>query len=263
VVAAAVPLRPVAPGLSPSQERRAVEVFNAVDGYAGLRNGLARIAGDRDEWAGIPMPLDGQQLVIEPTYPMGKELAEMTAAAEPDQEGADKLRNTFWSWKKRGEIMIGEVDGKIEWGIVPGVNHFRHDLQTLGCADAWGIEQEHRAVQLLGTLLRHRNFKQYLLTGMFLETSKRSGVTYMFRRLKPTIAMTMRPGILLSGAKSDNVRILCALCMHPIAYYSGSWAGAMTPTDDMVAALMMMRGDEHMFWRRANQHPPYRPEAGL
>jgi hypothetical protein len=37
----------------------------------------------------------------------------------------------------------------------------------------------------------------------------------------------------------------------------------MCPTDDVIAHLALMRGDEAMFWRRCNQHPPYRPEAGL
>lgn len=37
----------------------------------------------------------------------------------------------------------------------------------------------------------------------------------------------------------------------------------MTPTDDVIAHLTLMRGDEPMFWRRANQHGPDRPEAGL
>lgn len=32
---------------------------------------------------------------------------------------------------------------------------------------------------------------------------------------------------------------------------------------DVIAHLALMRGDEHMFWKRSNQHPPYRPEAGL
>lgn len=59
------------------------------------------------------------------------------------------------------------------------------------------------------------------------------------------------------------MRILCCLCMRPIAYYADSWAGAMCPTDDVIAHLALMRGDEAMFWRRCNQHPPYRPEAGL
>ena len=43
----------------------------------------------------------------------------------------------------------------------------------------------------------------------------------------------------------------------------GSWAGAMVPTDDVIAHLSLMRGDEHMFWKRCNQHPSWRPEAGL
>jgi hypothetical protein len=123
----------------------------------------------------------------------------------------------------------------------------------------WGIEQEGRAVQLLGQMLRHRAFKQYLLTGMFIETSRRSGVTYIFRKLRPTVALApTRP-----GREQQSIRILACLCMHPIAYYEGSWAGAMCPTDDVIAHLALMRGDEHMFWKRCNQHPPHTPEAGL
>jgi hypothetical protein len=129
-------------------------------------------------------------------------------------------------------------------------------LSTLGASDAWGLEQEHNAVQTLGTLIRHRQLKQYLLTGMFLEKSKRSHVSYLFRRLRPTIAISTRNG-------TANAKALCALCLHPIAYYDGSWAGAMTPTDDVIAALMLMRGDEHMLWKRANQHPISRKDAGV
>jgi hypothetical protein len=51
--------------------------------------------------------------------------------------------------------------------------------------------------------------------------------------------------------------------MHPIAYYEGSWAGAMCPTDDVIAHLMLMRGDEPMFWKRSSQHPATSPAAGL
>jgi hypothetical protein len=49
--------------------------------------------------------------------------------------------------------------------------------------------------------------------------------------------------------KRNTTHVRCTLCMHPIAYYEDSWAGAMCPTDDVIAALMMMRGDEPMFWR--------------
>lgn len=222
-----------------------------------MRDALLEISKARGDWAGIPMPLDGERLIIEPTYRKAKELMEFGAKPAKPDDGW-RLRNRWYSDRKRCDILIMEKDGKIAWGLVPGIHHISHDLTTLGCSDAWGLEQEGRALQLLGTMLRHRQMKQYILTGMFLERSARSGVTYLFRRLKPTVAC--------SADKSNpnaSMRILAALCMHPIAYYAGSWAGSMCPTDDVIAHLSLMRGDEAMFWRRCNQHPPYRPEAGL
>ena len=206
------------------------------------------------------MPLEGERLIVEPRYPNAETLMEIgrkSREARGDDDGW-RLRNSWYSLHHRCEILIMEKDGKIDWGKVPAFHHIKHDLSTLGCADAWGIEQEGKAVQLLAGMLRHRQFKQYMLTGMFLETSRRSGVTYLFRRLKPTIAIAAH-----RRSADGSMRILAALCMHPIAYYAGSWAGAMCPTDDVIAHLSLMRGDEHMFWKRCNQHPPTRPEAGL
>ena len=240
------------------QEPLAAELalFNHLDGYAGLRNGLRAIARDRGDWTGIPLPLTGERLVIEPTYPKAKELSEICSPPmEPETATGQTIRNTFWSWTKRSTITIwSEADGRIEWGVTPGAQHLGMDLQTLGCCDAWGIEQERNALQTFGSLVRHRQFKQWMLTGMFMERSRRSNISYLFRRLKPTLAIS---------SAGDHLRVLAALCLHPIAYYAQSWAGAMCPTDDMLAHLMMMRGDEHMFWRRANQHAAYRPEAGI
>jgi hypothetical protein len=206
------------------------------------------------------MPMDGHRLIIEPTYPNAEKLMAISGQTiDADDEGW-ALVNQWYSLDKRCDILVmRDPAGKIVHGKLPAFHHIRHDLQTLGASDAWGLEQEQRALQLLGTLVRHRQMKQYILTGMFLETSRRSGVTYLFRRLKPTIAIAPGRGKL----PGDSMRILCALCMHPIAYYSDSWAGAMCPTDDVIAHLSLMRGDEHMFWKRCNQHPPYRPEAGL
>jgi len=244
-------------GEQPVGDYAAVEQFDA---HAGLRNTLRELAMQRDEYAGIPMPLDNERLVIEPTYSFAAGLSKRFGAdlngddPSGDDHGATVI-NRFWSDRKRSDILIWRrADGSLQWGIDPGIHHFGHDLSTLGCAEAWGIEQEHKALQLFGTLVRHRQMKQYLLTGMFLETSKRSGVTYCFRKLRPTVAIKARNG---------EMRILACLCMHPIAYYAGSWAGAMCPTDDVIAHLQLMRADEHMFWKRSNQHPPYRPEAGL
>jgi hypothetical protein len=220
-----------------------------------LRDKLGFIAAHTAEWAGIPMPIDGERLVIEPSYPWAEALSRpVSSPDEGEDEDGWRMRNRWYSKYHRCDIILMEKDGRVDWGKAPAFHHLGQDLRTLGCMDAWGLEQEQKAMQLLGTLIRHRQMKQYVLTGMFLETSRRSGVTYLFRRLKPTVAVSTR---------SDEPRILCALCMHPIAYYAGSWAGAMCPTDDVVAHLSMMRGDEHMFWKRCNQHPAYRPEAGL
>lgn len=229
------------------------------DTHAGMRNGLRRLAAARQEWAGIPMPLEGEHLVVEPTYPHAEGLMNINRSGEAPEAvpaGVTERKN-WWSSRLRCTIVVWNEDGKVLWGKIGGNQPFALALHTIGCSQAWGIEQEHNAIQLLGTLVRHHQLKQYLLTGMFLETSPRSGLTYLFRRLRPTVAIDAR------DKSATASRILCALCLHPIGHYEGSWAGAMCPTDDVVAHLMLMRGDEPLFWRRSNQHAPDRPEAGL
>lgn len=212
------------------------------------------------------MPLDDQQLVVEPNYPkakelmlMGREFRGVDIDAEAEKKYAKAtIRNRWFSDLYRCDILIWELDGKIEWGKQARMHGFPMQLGTLGAADAWGIEQEHNALQTLGEMVKHRAFKQYLLTGMFLETSPRSGLTYCFRRLRPTVVLTTR-----NPKHPGEIAILTTLCLHPIAYYAGTWGGAMCPTDDVIAHLALMRGDEHMLWRRANQHDAITPESGL
>lgn len=250
VLSPQVALKPLRWHEQPEVRRAALE---DLDPHAHLRNKLREVAASKEEWAGVPMPLDGEELVIEPTYPFAG-LSQFGAEPVDGTHPNARIRNRFPSSRKGRDVIVWEDDGKIIWGTESHVNHGPMELRTLGCADAWGIEQESNAVHLLASVVSHRQFKQYMLTGMFLEASKRSGVFYLFRRLRPTLAITTRDG---------TSKILCALCMHPIGYYAGSWAGAMCPTDDVIAHLMLMRGDEPMLWRRANQHPAYRPEAGL
>jgi hypothetical protein len=239
---------------SPAQREASLSLLEKFDGMAGLRNGLRAIASVKNEWAGIPMPLEGERLVIEPSYPKAAELMAIGQGKDDEHDEPIKIRNSFFSSARQCIVHLIEEDGKVTFALEPAIHHFMMDLQTLGCADAWGIEQESNAVHTLAGLVRHRQFKQYMLTGMFIESSARSHLSYVFRRLKPTVALDV------SG---PSVNIRCAMCLHPIGYYSGTWAGAMTPTDDVIAHLMMMRGDEPMFWRRANQIPAYLPQAGL
>lgn len=204
------------------------------------------------------MPLQGERLIIEPGYPNAAALSAIGAPPPSEPLPDDvKERNCFWSKRLRAYVLIWDEGGKVLWAKLHRPHHITMDIHTLGCSEVWGIEQEARAVNLLGTLVSHRQFKQYMLTGMFLEFSKRSGLTYLFRRLKPTVALDAR------DQNADHTKIMAALCMHPIGFYDHTWAGAMCPTDDVVAHLMMMRGDEHLYWKRCNQIPPDRPEAGL
>lgn len=229
--------------------------LEALDNFSPLRNKLRQLARERGDWAGIPMPLENEHLIVEPKYPNAQALMDINA--KPTEPHDFELINQWYCARLRCEIFVfREQDGRITHGKYPAFNSLRFALGTLGCAEAWGIEQESRAVQLLGTLVSHRQFKQYMLTGTFLESSKRSGIAYLFRRLRPTVAIA-------SDIAKNTTRVMCALCMHPIAYYRDTWAGAMCPTDDVVAHLTMMRADEPMFWRRSTQHPAWRPEAGL
>lgn len=252
---------------APPEAEKKFDLLRSLDPFAGLRAGLGKIADAKELWAGIPMPLDGRRMVIEPKFPHGEVLAAFgistEARAQEEERERDwhklgiKERSRFWSfYRKAYVITYTDSDGKVRHCLDHGWRHGMRLLDTMMCSSAWGIEQEHRAVQLLGTMLSHHHFKCYLLTGSFIERSAKTNLVYVFRRLRPTV-------VLYTGHADNEVRIRCALCMHPIGYYEKTWAGVMCPTDEVIAHLALMRGDEAMLWRRANQHPPWAPEAGI
>lgn len=252
-------------GMSVAADSVELENLRSFDAHHQARTILKRAAVLTGEWAGMPMPLRDRPLVFEPNYPWAKFFKELQDDTEVEKLvkaekplDALKMRSHFYSTHLRSDIFIWEEDGKIVWGLHPAAHSLIQQIGTIDASDAWGIEQEATALQLLATLLNHVQYKRYLLTGMFLESSSRSGLTYIFRRLRPTVALSFR-----NFDGSTQSRIIATLCMHPIAYYQNSWAGAMCPTDDVIAHLMLMRGDEKMFWRRSNQHQAFRPEAGM
>jgi hypothetical protein len=234
-----------------SQEALAAEPG---DYAADVRQKLVAMARGAGEWCGIPMPLKDQRLIVESKHP----LHEFLKTAGPEEKPWDgKLINVFWSSRLRSEIAIWlDPDGSRHWGVIPGANHIKYDLATMACAPAWSVQAESKALSKLETLIPEHAFKKYLLAGMFIETSTRSKVSYIFRKLKPTIALRPDP-------TTDEMRVLATLCLHPIGYYEGTWAGSMVPADDTIAHLLMMRADEHLYWKRANQISAVRPEAGL
>lgn len=212
------------------------------------------------EWAGIPIPLPGHNLSIAEGHPWRDRLLSLNACINPPEPGDSgvSLINQWWSRRLRVTVAIVEIDGTrriVPLSAVDYAERVEKLLQTLGVAtNAWMLDTELTAVDKLAELIPVHLFEAYVTTGMFIETSKRSGLTYIFRRCKPTVVVR---------ALDAGTRVLCALCLHPVAYYEGSHAGGMCPTDDVIAHLLLMRADEPMFWRRANQHQPDRPEAAI
>jgi hypothetical protein len=207
------------------------------------RDALRYIAHEANEYAGIPMPIDGgESLVIHPSYRFANAFKK---TEQPEQDFT--VRNSWWSERRRAnQFIMQEKDGRITHVEVKD-SPVDNLLTTMGAAQVWCIKAERKAIDKLAELLSSHMFKSYMLTGSFIETSKRSGVTYLFRRLRPTIA--------IKGSKETNQMLfLASLCLHPIGYYDQSYAGVMVPTDEVVAHLVLMRGDEHAFWKWSNQH---------
>lgn len=204
------------------------------------------------------MPIGGMNLVLEKKYPYAQ-LSTIGEKLTPEQlaeAGHYTHVNHWFSERLRGTVHIFRDNrtGLHERILMPW-NQATMIFQTMAASDAWLIEAEANALAKLSSLLPHHMFRRYLLTGAFIESSKRSRMRYIFRKLRPTIA--------LAPTENDGMKIVCTLCMHPIGYYEGSWAGAMVPTDDVIAHLMLMRGDEHEFWKRCNQHSLKHPQSGL
>lgn len=226
-----------------------------------VRRSVTALFEERGEWAGAPLPVDGLRLVVEPRYPCqglnGYCLGE-PLNGRGDGGGEEVAIRNHWVQTRRGyQVFVIEEGGKAKAVKLPhNWPEHRHRLEicTLGASDAWSPAAEAAAQDRLAELVTKRAARAYFLTGMFLETSQRSKVTYLFRRLRPTLAM--RP-------KGGAMTILAALCLHPIGYYEQTFAGSMVPTDDVIAHLLLMRGDEHLFWRKANQHEIWEAESGV
>lgn len=251
-----------------------------VDGMVGLSprewtwddvKAMARFSSEaHGEWAGAPIPCARAPLILEPRYPFtglhglklddGGTLERVDVAARPASADWPELRNHWYSYHRGGHVYVYRHDnGKSRCLVIPegAGRRLRFWIDTLGVAasQAWDVKTEARACEKLASLVTPHAMNCYTLSGSFLETSRRSGVTYLFRKLRPTLAL--RPD------RSRNMEVISVLCLHPLGYYGGTWAGVMCPTDDVVAHLVLMRGDEHGFWRKANHHEMWMATAGI
>ena len=164
------------------------------------------------------------------------------------------------SWRVMGHEVIVFHDEQGHAALRMPYAHYRLNNLIQSSVLRFGAvtwEAECMAMERLATHVSDPQYTNYILSGAFIETSKRSRVSYMFRKGYPTLAM--RP----SDESGSSMRCLCTLCLHPMAYYKGTSAGSMAPTDEVIAHLTMMRGDEKFYWRKANQHPVWDPRSGV
>lgn len=224
-----------------------------------LREAYAEIDGPRDPEVIVGGPSD-----IDRTLPVDEQIQQAIARSFD----GERVVNSWYSHKRNADVFIFQktATGRAFAVCAPrapdrSMDRFKLWIDTLGASDAWLLDAEYKAREKLRGLLSERQWRHYDLTGSFLETSHRSNLIYVFRRLRPTIAMSPRWPWFRN--QPDSMRMLAVLCMHPIGYYERTWAGCLTPTDDVIAHVVFMRGDEAGYWKEANQHDAASPEAGI
>jgi hypothetical protein len=229
--------------------------------YEALQWGVSQLMWQRGEWAGCPVPQEGLRLSIEPKNPYAEKIMSIAPARDSGLEDDERLVNRWYCERRQCEVYVVHRGDPAAPSVTCVVYPIAHHIARLKMAfdsmlavEVHRIDAELQAMQALSEHITAHQMRQYVALGYFMETSTRSGVCYWFRRGRPTVALRQA---------ADYLRILCALCLHPIAYYETTHVGAMTPTADVLAHLLMMRGDEPMYWRRANQHPPHLPQAAL
>jgi len=201
-------------------------------------------------------------------HPLLKDLIEHLRALEPKQSRWREPRGPIpvhrkqgyvkhvrsWktqaSWKgRRGtvEILKHWKTGHVIKLFTPDLGEERvyATLETTVVLRKYGqAHAELVARQGLEEVLSEGQRRELLLSDAFVEVG-RSGVHYLIRRNRPTLAYRK--------LGDEHYRPLCALCLHPLLYYDQTWAGGMPPSDEMLVHLMLIRADEHLLWRKANQ----------
>lgn len=220
---------------------------------------LSQVSEQTNNYAGIPMPLDGVELTVHKKHPLYEIYQPEVKPLVGDSLTIDgeewKFRSVWRSRRRKATIIVLQnQQGRCRMLAVPEPRELDLALATLANSAPWTLNAETTAMQKLAELITAHQFQMYILTGSFVESSKRSKVSYLFRRCRPTVALREQDG---------TSRVLCALCLHPIGFYNGSHAGVMVPTDDVIAHLLLMRGAEPKLWHDANQHLKDSPLAGL
>jgi hypothetical protein len=119
------------------------------------------------------------------------------------------------------------------------------------------LNAERKARKQLLSMLRPVQEHDYFLTGAFSESKTRSGLTYLLRSGRPTLAYRQ------TGSKPQRFNFVAGLCTHSVGYYTDTYAGFTCPSDELISHLLMIRSDEYNFWKRSNHHDRHSAGAGI
>lgn len=169
------------------------------------------------------------------------------------------------NWRgKSGKVVIlkrERLDKTVSYKIVflpesRAEERFNMSMHTLSMRKTFADPKaELNAQKRLFATLTQEQKSLYIVGDSFLEIGK-SGVVYWLRKSKPTLALRYDEG-------SESLRPLCALCLHPVAYYTYTWAGVLPPSDEVLTHLLMIRASEHFYWKKANQIPIEETNSGV
>jgi len=217
------------------------------------------IGATRDHITTLYKPLAEMLARMNPKTSAEQKLEEVTPEDEEWQFhrhwlSARQWKGSFW------EVVVfkNKLTGKSRMQLIP----FDHNLERYNMMVDTGVKRACYTLPEAELTARRRLFKaltqmqqdQYINIDGFVETG-RSGLKYLLRKNRPT---------LVNRVNTDGTeKLLCALCLHPIAYYTESWAGVLPPSDELLAHLLMIRSDEHFYWRKANQIPIGFPTSGV
>lgn len=181
--------------------------------------------------------------------------------------GDDWMINASWEisrpWKgSYGRVFIIKSTTTKKFRVFffphhPSADRLSMVMETMDRRGLYSLRQsEEQAQKRLFKEISDYQRNQYV-TGDFILERGRSGVGYFIRKNRPTIAMRS------SAQANECDSPLCALCLHPVAYYTTTWAGVLPPSDEVLTHLLMIRDDEHFYWRKANQIPLDRVNSGV
>lgn len=210
---------------------------------------------------GIPLALHESLDVAKPFQHLFR-ASKKNQLTESGTEEPEKKEVNWWVTKRNGKTVqvtvLQDRAGRATTEKIvldKTIDRLHMSLLTMMLAEqATFLSAERTAQKKLRGMISRKQWAAYRLSGFFIEADTRSQLTYVLRRARPTIALAIR---------GNECWPLCALCLHPLAHYSGSWMGAMCPTDDVIAHLLYIRGDEYGFWKEANQHPLDAIQAGV